>query len=208
MELSINTKRKFVGLENVSKFLYCSLCDEIFRNPVRLKSCGHTYCLNCILEHSKHNFNCPLCQVNFTKNDIRIDIIATNIINDLKLYCINKGCHWKGKLSAFESHIKNCYFNPNKIPEYIKNLLDNEKANSKEKNAKESSHNYLGNESDEYNDNNLNKFNTKYSMRARVYNRSGELNNKVVSKNGMKERSKSNENKNIRNIKNDNLKII
>ena len=116
----------------------------IFRNPVRLKSCGHTYCANCILEVSKHNLNCPLCQVNFTNNDFRTDIIASNIINDLKLYCINKGCHWEVKLSDFESHIKNCYFNPNEMPEYIKNVLDNEKTNSKESNANESSDRYSG----------------------------------------------------------------
>ena len=47
MENTPNQERKFVSLDNVSKFLYCSICDDIFRNPIRLKSCGHTFCLDC-----------------------------------------------------------------------------------------------------------------------------------------------------------------
>ena len=195
MELTINTKRKFVCLDNVSKFLYCSICDEIFRNPIRLKTCGHTYCTKCILEWSKHNLNCPLCRVNFTEKDIRTDIIATNIINDLELYCINTGCPWKGKLSAFESHIKRCFFNPNEIPEYIKEVLNDKKETSKGNNDKENNETNTDKESEDFHDNNLTSFNTKSSLRARLYNRNRELVNKVFSKSGIKERSKSSENK-------------
>ena len=196
MELTINTKRKFVCLDNVSKFLYCSICDEIFRNPIRLKSCGHTYCTKCILDWSKHNLNCPLCRVSFTEKDIRADIIATNIINDLELYCINSGCPWKGKLSAFSSHIRDCYFNPNEIPEYIKEVLNNKKENNKEKNDKENNNDdNIDRENEEYHDNNLTSFNTKSSLRARLYNRNRELVNNIFSKSGIKETSNPNENK-------------
>ena len=188
MEITCKTKRRFVCLDNVSKFLYCSICDDIFRNPERLKSCGHTYCMSCILQWSKHNLNCPLCRENFTENDIRTDIIATNIINDLEIYCINAGCPWKGKLMDFSAHLKKCYFNPNEIPEYIKEVLENKNENNKEKmsNENDNDNDNVDGESNEFHDNNLTSFNTNSSLRARLYNRNRELFNNVFSKSSVK----------------------
>ena len=176
MENKINQERKFVCLDNVSKFLYCSICDDIFRNPVRLKTCGHTYCLNCIIQWARHNLNCPLCRVSFTDTDIKKDIIATNIINDLEIYCVNLGCPWKGKLKDFSDHLNNCYFNPNEVPEYIKEILDNKpKEENKDENKESDS-------DEEEADGNLTSFNTKSSLRARLYNRNRELVKNVFAK--------------------------
>ena len=176
MENKINQERKFVCLDNVSKFLYCSICDDIFRNPVRLKTCGHTYCLNCIIQWARHNLNCPLCRVSFTDTDIKKDIIATNIINDLEIYCVNLGCPWKGKLKDFSDHLNNCYFNPNEVPEYIKEILDNKpKEENKDENKESDS-------DEEEADGNLTSFNTKSSLRARIYNRNRELVKNVFAK--------------------------
>ena len=176
MENKINQERKFVCLDNVSKFLYCSICNDIFRNPVRLKTCGHTYCLNCIIQWARHNLNCPLCRASFTDTDIKKDIIATNIINDLEIYCVNLGCPWKGKLKDFSDHLNNCYFNPNEVPEYIKEILDNKpKEENKDENKESDS-------DEEEADGNLTSFNTKSSLRARLYNRNRELVKNVFAK--------------------------
>ena len=180
MENTPNQERKFVSLENVSKFLYCSICDDIFRNPIRLKSCGHTFCLNCIIQWAQHNLNCPLCRVNFTDTDIKKDLIATNIINDLEIYCVNKGCPWKGKLKDFEEHLEKCYFNPNEVPEYIKEILEDKENKNKQKNE-DNKENDSDNE--EATDSNLTSFNTKSSLRARLYNRNRELMKNVFAKN-------------------------
>jgi len=133
MENTPNQERKFVSLDNVSKFLYCSICDDIFRNPIRLKSCGHTFCLDCIIQWAKHNLNCPLCREKFTDTDIKIDLTAKNIIDDLEIYCVNKGCPWKGKLKDFDEHLQSCYFNPNEVPEYIKEILEDKNKKSEKK---------------------------------------------------------------------------
>ena len=180
MENTPNQERKFVSLDNVSKFLYCSICDDIFRNPIRLKSCGHTFCLNCIIQWAQHNLNCPLCRVNFTDTDIKKDLIATNIINDLEIYCVNLGCPWKGKLRDFSEHLENCYFNPNEVPEYIKEILEDKENKNKQKNE-DNKENDSDNE--EATDSNLTSFNTKSSLRARLYNRNRELMKNVFAKN-------------------------
>jgi hypothetical protein len=179
METTINPERKFVCLDDVSKFLYCSICDDIFRNPVRLKSCGHTFCYNCILKWSNHNANCPLCREKFKYDDIRIDLIATNIINDLEIYCINLGCPWKGKLKDFSIHLQNCYFNPNEVPEYIKEVLKNKSDEKKENSEKKSDSN---SDNEDSPDGNLTSFNIKTSLRARLYNRNRELVKNVFAK--------------------------
>ncbi len=205
--------RKFVCLDNVSKFLYCSICDDIFRNPIRLKSCGHTYCLNCILQWSRHNLNCPLCRVNFTENDIRRDLIATNIINDLEIYCINSGCPWKGKLLDFQGHIAKCYFNPNEIPEYIKEILSDKNENSKKKNKNENDNNDedVDENGEGFHDNNLTSFNTKSSLRARLYNRNRELVNNVfskgINKNGKSHSQNKNESDLLKILKDNNINL-
>ena len=178
MENTINHERKFVCLDNVSKFLYCSICDDIFRDPVRLKTCGHTYCLNCIIQWARHNLNCPLCRLNFTDTDIKKDIIATNIINDLEIYCVNLGCPWKGKLKDFQEHLENCYFNPNEVPEYIKEIL--EYKDEKEQKIEENDENNSDN--GEASDGKITSFNTKTSLRARLYNRNRELVKNVFAK--------------------------
>ena len=180
MENKANQERKFVCLDNVSKFLYCSICDDIFRNPVRLKTCGHTYCLNCIIQWARHNLNCPLCRESFIDKDIQKDIIATNIINDLEIYCVNLGCPWKGKLKDFSEHLENCYFNPNEVPEYIKEILNNKDTKENKDENKENKEN--NSDEDEEADGNLTSFNTKSSLRARLYNRNRELVKNVFAK--------------------------
>ena len=174
-------ERKFVCLDNVSKFLYCSICDDIFMNPIRLKSCGHTYCLNCILSWGRRSLQCPLCRIEFKDDDIVIDIIATNIINDLEVFCVNSGCPWKGKLKELNNHNKICYFNPNEIPDYIKEIL-NDKKDIKKIGNNENTINIKQGDSEEVNDNNLTSFNTKSSLKARLYNRNRELFNNIFLK--------------------------
>jgi hypothetical protein len=58
-----NTKsiRKFVNLNGVSRFLYCSICNDIFDNPVRLR-CGHTFCQLCLMRWAQQKNDCPLCR--------------------------------------------------------------------------------------------------------------------------------------------------
>ena len=117
-------------------------------------------------------------------NDIKIDKIATNIINDLEIYCNNLGCPWKGKLIDFPTHIKQCYFNPNEVPEYIKEVLTSKNKDKSVFNSNENSYNKADEENEDSHDNNLTSFNTKSSLRARLYSRNRELVNNVFSKSG------------------------
>lgn len=39
---------------------YCSICHELFKNPVITKECNHSFCYNCIFQIEKPY--CPLCR--------------------------------------------------------------------------------------------------------------------------------------------------
>lgn len=56
----------------------CTICmEEIFNNNVCQLSCGHYYCLDCIIELKKHSNKCPCCRSVVFNND------NSNEINEL-----------------------------------------------------------------------------------------------------------------------------
>ena len=114
---------KFVN-QNISRYLYCCICDEIFNNPIRIKECGHTFCKACLKKWAKINKHCPLCRKEFNIKNIKRDNIAYNIINDLEVFCNNDNCPWKGKLLNLKKHLKNCNLNPSKMDNKIKEMID------------------------------------------------------------------------------------
>jgi len=111
-------QRNFLNPERVSEFLFCSICNEIFNNPLRLDCC-HTFCYNCLKTLRKNSNKCPICNKKIIDSLISRDLLAFNIINDLEVFCNNEniGCPWKGKLSEIENHLKVCNKNINLLIE-------------------------------------------------------------------------------------------
>ena len=121
-----NTKYKkeqihFTEKEKLEKYLSCPICQEIFDEPIRI-TCGHTFCRKCIIQWEKksHNYQCPLCRDEYDPAYSGKDLLAQNIINDAYVTCIYKGCPWKEKFVELNNHIKNCLFNPKKLPTFMK----------------------------------------------------------------------------------------
>jgi hypothetical protein len=69
---------------------------------------------------------CPLCQIRIDPKNVIKDLMAFNLVSELKVYCSNKdnGCEWTGELSDLDSHWKNyCKFVEvieNKKPEQMR----------------------------------------------------------------------------------------
>lgn len=101
--------RNFINNENISMNLQCSICNEIFNNPMRL-DCGHTYCYDCLSDWLKKSGQCPNCRVIIAESLISRDLLAYNITMELDVTCNNesKGCPWKGQLGSLVNHMKSC----------------------------------------------------------------------------------------------------
>ena len=112
----------YVNPSKISKYLYCDLCHCIYNKPTRIR-CGHTFCYQCLMKYLQNSFECPKCGAMFTENSMQKDLIAFNMINDLDVYCSNKGCQWKSKKKYLNLHLKKCYYDPIKLPEFIKKIL-------------------------------------------------------------------------------------
>ena len=106
---NITIPRNFINLDQISYYLQCCICNDVYNNPMRL-DCGHTYCYNCIKGWMKKKNECPNCRMSIVESLISRDLLAYNIINDLEVSCNNedKGCPWKGPLLELENHVRTC----------------------------------------------------------------------------------------------------
>jgi len=70
----------------------CSVCNEVFKQPVVTPECGHTYCMHCIeLVCNSKSRECPLCRKPFPADLIVKDLSPNrqllHVIDTLKVRC-------------------------------------------------------------------------------------------------------------------------
>ena len=168
----------------MEKYLSCPICQEIFDEPTRI-TCGHTFCRKCIIQWEKksHNYQCPLCRDEYDPAYSGKDLLAQNIINDAYVTCIYKGCPWKEKFVELNNHIKNCLFNPKKLPTFMK-ITNWFKESETDKDIKSNKINKNEKENEENNEplENSCTFNYTSSLKERVFSRNPNLVVKLFEK--------------------------
>lgn len=110
--------RRFLTPSKIPAYLICSICTEVFKTPFRI-NCGHTFCKECIFRWLEDNKTCPVCRKLFSKKTTRIDSIADQVVNDLQVICMHKGCSWTGPLKESEDHAYICVFHPDRLEPWI-----------------------------------------------------------------------------------------
>ena len=115
--------RRFTNLDGVSKYLFCSICLEVFQTPTRMR-CGHTYCEDCIKSWAKQANTCPQCRERFSLKTNTKDLLAQNLIRELKVKCGFKGCSWVGSLGDVESHEAQCTLHPDRIAKWMTSKIN------------------------------------------------------------------------------------
>ncbi|KAJ8037297.1 E3 ubiquitin-protein ligase PDZRN3-B [Holothuria leucospilota] len=128
--------RYFLNPESVSSHLYCSVCQEVFKDPQRAP-CGHSFCRVCIYKWLQQSKTCPEDRRPLRTQDLHSDFIVANIIGDQLVACPykRKGCEHICKLELLKSHSKSCDFNPCNLPGFLAdddndNLLAQEQPHS------------------------------------------------------------------------------
>lgn len=99
--------------------LNCPICQQPFITPLTT-ICGHTFCKECILEfvkslkngsNSSRGGHCPLDRTPIDPANINdlfpTPLIVTNLVDDLKVYCLNseRGCDWSGSRWEVDHHV-------------------------------------------------------------------------------------------------------
>lgn len=125
-----------ITYKSLTDHLNCPICQQPFINPLTT-ICGHTFCKECIYEcfrmakrNSRNSVtslnnnttedmtgNCPLDRTPLDAANINdlfpTPLIVTNLIDELKVYCLNKerGCEWVGTRWELEHHVTDscCY---------------------------------------------------------------------------------------------------
>ena len=93
--------------------LCCSICQEIFDEPVVTKDCGHTYCKDCINEWLLLSNTCPL-----DRKPLSSDQLITgqpelvNTLKELTVKCVNygNGCDSVLTIEEMAKHSEECKY--------------------------------------------------------------------------------------------------
>ncbi len=60
-------------LEKLKDSFKCNICLDIMKSPTLIKSCSHSFCKNCIIEHKKLSSFCPHCRKSFSRRETKFD---------------------------------------------------------------------------------------------------------------------------------------
>lgn len=90
--------------DKVPEYLICTICREVFDCPVRL-NCTHSFCKGCIDTWIIDRKSCPECKKRVVKTKIGADLIASCLVNDIKVKCKKRTCIWEGRLEDHKNHL-------------------------------------------------------------------------------------------------------
>ena len=91
--------------------IVCKICQYPSRNPYLSICCGHVFCKTCIDQMKRAKLLCVVCPM---CRDEEFPTVPNKQIDrevkSLMVSCTNKekGCSWKGKIRAVETHRKSC----------------------------------------------------------------------------------------------------
>lgn len=117
--------RCFVAPDSISKHLHCAICTEVYTQPQRLP-CQHIFCLACITHWATERPTCPQCRKKFSAKKLVRDLLAANLVDELKVRCSHKGCGWVGASSDLETHCESCLFHPGRGENWLSPLMSNQ----------------------------------------------------------------------------------
>ena len=101
--------------KDVDEHFYCSICYNVLKNPRMCRNNDHAFCLDCITEHLKVNFQtCPECNDHLSVDTLRRARLLNNYLSKLKINCdhASQRCPEFICVENLESHVESCGFSP------------------------------------------------------------------------------------------------
>ena len=103
-----------ISNEELNEFT-CSICCEIFVNPVFTQCCRQTYCFDCINKWVEENNTCPNDRKSLRSRSLSpAPRVFINLLNNLKVKCNfnSNGCQVISRLEDLAKHSSKCNFKP------------------------------------------------------------------------------------------------
>lgn len=97
-----------IDLKNLKNEYTCMICQNIYENPTVISVCKHIFCNECLknmLNAQNNNSQCPICRVNFSKNNINPDIEMLKKFEKSQVIC---ECGEKMFIKFYNKHIEKC----------------------------------------------------------------------------------------------------
>eukprot|EP00668_Euglena_longa_P045987 GGOE01061670.1.p1 GENE.GGOE01061670.1~~GGOE01061670.1.p1 ORF type:complete len:386 (-),score=104.53 GGOE01061670.1:197-1264(-) len=93
-------ERRFEYVDPVPADLLCPVCQQPFISPLRIRSCGHTFCDTCLAGQRQ----CPLDGCS-TPDREPADRIVRNLLDALRVRCPHSGCGHVCKRASLPDHL-------------------------------------------------------------------------------------------------------
>jgi hypothetical protein len=115
--------------EEVNEDLRCSICLEVFDQPLQISTCKHIFCANCIyqwINKCSEKPTCPHDRRRISRHYLKsAPKYVKKQIDHLLVKCqFNSiGCHARVKYNQLKQHQQNCEFNPkfsNKLSKWLR----------------------------------------------------------------------------------------
>ncbi len=97
-----------------STSLICSICQDIFQDPVINPACSHSFCRMCIYQAVQMANRCPLCRAPLSNDKVHPNLALAGLIGDLRAHCRYRelGCATQMALEDIVAHENTCSYAP------------------------------------------------------------------------------------------------
>jgi len=118
MEVTEDQRFSFLNqlVSRPSPSLVCSICQDLFHDPVINPSCSHSFCGPCIKRAEAET--CPLCRAPLYRARLHPNLALAGLIGELLAWCKFKkyGCSAELTLDELATHEALCPYSPFKCP--------------------------------------------------------------------------------------------
>jgi hypothetical protein len=93
-------------LEEPEEELSCAICTDAFVAPVRIQSCGHVFCAECIRHSMERSSLCPYCRGEVYEGGVVPDGKLQEQVDALAVRCpAAPECRWEGARGLVAWHV-------------------------------------------------------------------------------------------------------
>ena len=111
--MGIDCKRFVV--QPVNGDFICTICEDVFDDPVERGLCEHIYCRDCITRWLLYNPICPIDRERLTHGDLQeVPRVFKSLLGSLQVHCTyaEKGCSQITQLDLLSVHESECLHGP------------------------------------------------------------------------------------------------